>query len=235
MNIAIIPASGSGQRLIKELNVKKQYYKLDGKHEMFLCALYPFLKNSSFSHIVLVIPCEDKKMVSEILTREGLDDKVEICFGEKTRQQTVAAALKYIETSYIKDIDENTRVFIHDGDRPLLSPSLLNRLVDASKTHGAVIPSLDVFESIYNRTNKCYEDRKNYVLIQTPQVFSFSLLTSSFKQVSSADASYGDEGSLVQHCGHDLFFVEGEYSNIKITDEQTLNTAKNWMRIIKHE
>ncbi len=64
MNIAVIMAAGSGERLTKFLGIKKQYSLLYGDKEMFLYPIFKFL-DYGFKRIILVCPPNEKSKIAK--------------------------------------------------------------------------------------------------------------------------------------------------------------------------
>ena len=231
MNIGIIVAAGSGERLFDEIKIKKQYYKLNGYKEVFLHPLETFIEVGIFSTILLVIPKGDKDQVLFILRREEIEDKVIIVEGGDTRQDSVEKAMDYLAKSVPQEKLSEATVFIHDGDRPLVSKDLLNRLFKASKQSDAIIPVMPIFDSMLRKEDKNYVNRQDYLCIHTPQVFKYDLLMKALSYAKITNRTFGDEGSVIQYYGHEVSYVESEISNMKITDLNTLQIVEKWEKI----
>jgi 2-C-methyl-D-erythritol 4-phosphate cytidylyltransferase len=231
MNIGIIVAAGSGERLFDEIKIKKQYYKLNGYKEVFLHPLETFIEVEIFSTILLVIPKGDKDRVLFILRREEIEDKVIIVEGGDTRQDSVEKAMGYLSNSVSSSKLNEATVFIHDGDRPLVSKDLLNRLLQASKQSDAIIPVMPIFDSMLRKEDKNYVNRQDYLCIHTPQVFKYDLLMKALSYAKITNRTFGDEGSVIQYYGHEVSYVESEISNMKITDLNTLQIVEKWEKI----
>ena len=58
-------------------------------------------------------------------------------------------------------------------------------------------------------------DREKVMLIQTPQTFQSEILLAAFKQ--DYQPSFTDEANVVEANGQEIFLVDGEFENIKIT------------------
>jgi 2-C-methyl-D-erythritol 4-phosphate cytidylyltransferase len=53
------------------------------------------------------------------------------------------------------------------------------------------------------------------MMIQTPQTFKAALLMKAFEQ--AYQPTFTDEANVVEASGTEVFLIEGEYENIKIT------------------
>lgn len=222
MNIAIVVAAGSGERLKNVLSYKKQFEVLGNNKEMFLNSLTPFLKEK-FDVIALVVPKEDITIVEDILKRENLQSKIDIIFGGKTRQESVKKAIRGLKVNYSLEELEKSTVFIHDGDRPLLSRALVRKLVELSKKHYGIVPYIPINDSVYDIERHCYVNRNNLRRIQTPQVFNFGLLDLAYKKNEDHLSDFLDDGSIVKTIYDKIQYIEGEPVNVKVTDKHGLD------------
>jgi len=231
MNIGIIVAAGSGERLFDAIKIKKQYYKLNGYKEIFLHPVETFIKSGIFSTVILVVPRGDRERAYSILEREELNDKVMIVEGGNTRQESVERAMSFLSKKLSPKSLEETTVFIHDGDRPLVSTDLLLRLEKSSKEYEAVVPVMPIFDSMVRKEDKKYVNRQNYLCVHTPQVFRFHLLMKALSYAKNANGTFGDEGSVIQYYGHEVNYVKSEINNMKVTDLETLKIVEKWEKI----
>lgn len=72
-------------------------------------------------------------------------------------------------------------------------------------------------------------DRRNVVAVQTPQVFKASLLRSAYAAIESGrieTASVTDDASLVEAIGGTVWVVEGEATNLKLTQPDDVALAE---------
>lgn len=66
--------------------------------------------------------------------------------------------------------------------------------------------------------------RNNYKLVQTPQVFDVQLLKDAYRQ-EYTDA-FTDDASVVEAMGKEVWLVEGNRENIKLTTPFDLKIAE---------
>lgn len=107
-------------------------------------------------------------------------------------------------------------VAVHDGARPFVSRSLIQKLYDVCAKFGSAVPFLPVTDTLWHGGNApAPTDRSEFFTVQTPQVFDFHKLKAAFE--ACGGKSFSDESSLFCHVYGGVHFVEGEYSNKKIT------------------
>lgn len=224
-NIGIILIAGSSTRLIKDISIKKQFYKLNNK-EAFLYSLEAFINSKLFEKIYLAIDKNDEALVKSILQRQKYDFDIKIVYGGDNRLISTFNTLKAIK----EDNLTSSYVFIHDGARPLISTDLLNRLsLQVIKTNSA-IPYIDIYNSIYSIKENKYVQRKDFIQIQTPQVFLFDLIYSSYLNIDLSNTSFLDEGSVLKYNNEDISFVKGDSFNIKLTDISSLKLIERLLK-----
>lgn len=168
---------------------------------------------------------------------------IQICKGGVDhRYESVRNALTHLwEAESCAPFRDCTHIAVHDGARPATPQDLIDRVVSAAGKHGAVIPGVDVPDTI-KRVGPATEDREidpldailggagkpgtslrpvvkteprdNLMLVQTPQVFRADLLKRAYAQ---KDLESTDDAQLVERLGEPVHVVEGDARNIKIT------------------
>lgn len=152
--------------------------------------------------------------------------------GATHRWETVRAALAAVPA-------DATHVAVHDAARPACPSDLIDRVLDAAGRHPAVVPAIEVDATVKRLGDEVADDvpdplaailgeqeskplravretvdRRDLVLVQTPQVFERSLIERAYAQ---ADLSSTDDAGLVERLGERVVVVAGDPRNIKIT------------------
>lgn len=224
---AIVLAAGSGKRM--ESSTKKQYMLLDGKPVVYY-SLKAF-QESFIDKIILVVSAGDTEYCwKEIVERYGFDKVSYITEGGKERYHSVAAGLRNAQ-----DCDF---VFIHDGARPMITQELLSRLLACVREYGACVAGMPVKDTIKVADENGFieqtPDRRLVWMIQTPQVFEYSLIQSAYEQLLereqeflSKGISVTDDAMVVESLtGHKVRLVKGSYENMKITTPEDMKIAE---------
>lgn len=211
---AIIVAAGEGKRF----GLAKQFAPLKGKTVLDWC-LERFERHDAVGDIILVLG-----EVGEIQEYRRRYKKVAsvVCGGER-RQDSVYSGLSCV------DEKETELVLVHDGARPLVGQDLIGRVIKAAGEKGAVVPVIPVDDTIKRVDGERIiqtEDRTLLFRSQTPQGFSCFLLKEAFIRARE-EGFYGtDEASLVERMGKEVFIVQGDPKNIKITTQDDLRVAE---------
>ena len=204
--IAIIVAGGTGQRMGSV--VPKQFLEVEGK-TILLHTIDQFVAAFADIEFVIVLPegyIEEGKV---LLNNSNINNKVAFVAGGDTRFQSVKNGLT--------QVNEKAIVFVHDAVRCLLTPALIQRCYQQAVEKGSAIPVVSATDTIrYIEGNTHHViDRENVMQIQTPQTFQSELLIKSFEQ--NYQPSFTDEANVVEASGTNVFLVDGEFENIKIT------------------
>jgi 2-C-methyl-D-erythritol 4-phosphate cytidylyltransferase len=212
---AIIVAAGSGRRF-GDSGTRKQYRPLRGI-PLLAWALAPFVEHPRVTRIAVVVPADDVRVPPDWLTRPG----VELVPGGAERTDSVRAGLQALGS--------HDRVLVHDGARPLVTRSLIDRVLDAD-AHWGVVPGVPVTDTLKEvgsdgiviRT----PDRSRLRSVQTPQSFPLLLLRDVHHRAQNEGLVATDDAGLLERYGHEVRVVEGDPMNIKVTTTHDLVIAE---------
>ncbi|MBQ4077882.1 2-C-methyl-D-erythritol 4-phosphate cytidylyltransferase [bacterium] len=210
-NYAIILASGSGSRYGNEL--PKQFVKIAGK-TILEHTIEIFENAPEIDNICVVITPEYRYVAENILLKNNYKKVVSLLNGGETRKDS-----SFIGISSI--VEEDANVIIHDCARPFLSQRIIKDCVEALKNYDAIdvaIPTADtIIEVDEKNTIKNIPVRANLRRGQTPQCFKLSVIKKAH-ELSKNDKNFTDDcGLIVKYNLCDVYVVEGEIENIKIT------------------
>lgn len=120
-------------------------------------------------------------------------------------------------------------VAVHDGARPLATPELIARCVEAAALHGAAAAARPITDTIMRAGEDHFVtdgvERAGLWAMETPQVIKIELLKGAYKRILAGDLAVTDEVSALRHCGKSVLLVENPAPNIKITYPGDLETA----------
>lgn len=209
--IAVIVAGGKGLRM--QNAIPKQFLLLQEKPVLYH-TIAAFQRAIPGIRIVLVLPQDHISYANMILQQFAGGIDVTIVTGGSTRYESVRNGLR--------EAGKDDIIFVHDGVRPLLSAALIQRCLAAAETQGSAIPAVAVNDSIRQVTETGSKgiNREQLRAIQTPQTFKGALLLPAFEQ--AYQDSFTDEASVVEAYGQQVFLVEGEKTNIKITTPEDM-------------
>lgn len=165
--------------------------------------------------IVIVASAEG---VAEIRAAAWLPPSVRaVVPGGARRHESVAAGIAALGP----DAADDDLVLVHDGARPLVSPELVARAIDAAARHGAAIPVVPVAETLKRIDDDRVTgtvDRDGLGAAQTPQAFRVGLLRAAFERFPPAGAeTWTDEAALMEACTIPVHAFPGDPANLKVT------------------
>lgn len=210
----IITAGGIGKRMGKKL--PKQFIQLNEK-PILMYTLERFYHFDPQMQLILTLPLEWKSYWDDLVDEYDFAIPHRVVSGGSERYHSIKNALAYCTGDIIA---------IHDGVRPLVSEDTLDscfRLVEKLK---AVIPVVPITESLRKRSidGSTPVNRTEYILVQTPQVFTREIITNAYNRTYHAGIT--DDASLVEESGIKVFTVPGNEENIKITTQTDLAIAE---------
>ena len=214
---AIIAAAGFGERF----GEKKQLKLLNGRPLLFH-TIQPFIKSELISEILVVVPKDDVIQVDREFKSTLTSKKIEVISGGKTRQESVNNGLKISDK-------ESELICVHDGVRPFVTLSLIEKVIKASMEHdGAILaaPSSDTIKKIMGDQILETLPRETIWRAQTPQVFSKAALEEAIQIAIDENLKGTDESSILEKIGYQIGFIEGSPLNIKITTKEDWIFAK---------
>ncbi|MBR0256001.1 MAG: 2-C-methyl-D-erythritol 4-phosphate cytidylyltransferase [Bacteroidales bacterium] len=211
---AVIVAGGQGVRMGADR--PKQFLEIGGK-PILRHTIERFKAFDPKVDIILVLPEAQKGWWRDYCRQSGFLDRYTMVAGGITRFHSVQNALQYVTGDGV--------VAVHDGVRPLLSDSLLQRLYEAAEDHPAVIPAIPVVESVrrVDGETSVPVSRDGLVLVQTPQLFDARSLKEAYRQPFSP--AFTDDASVYEAAGGKVHIVPGDRINLKITTPDDMDYA----------
>jgi 2-C-methyl-D-erythritol 4-phosphate cytidylyltransferase len=211
----LIVAGGKGERM--QTDLPKQFIEIAGK-PILMHSIEAFANYDTSIQIVLVLPADQQIVWSTLCKKYNFEIPHQVVLGGNSRFQSVKNGLSVVDSS--------TLVAVHDGVRPLVSAETIERCFETAETYKAVIPVVDVVDSIRQISNNISKsvDRNTFKLVQTPQVFDATLLKNAYEQGFSP--LFTDDASVLEKMGVKVKLVEGNRENIKITTAYDLAIAE---------
>jgi len=205
----VVVAGGSGLRFGEH----KQFLDLAGKSVVQRSVEAAAAVSSG---VVVAIP---ESFLSAFALTEIDGCTIEIVAGGSTRAESVRAGLRMVP-------DDAEVILVHDAARPMASPDLFGRVVNAIRSgNEAVVPAIQVTDTIRQRDGGVV-DRETLLSVQTPQGFAANAL----REAHASGAEATDDASLVELIGRTVTVVDGEPENLKITNPTDLTVAEAVVR-----
>jgi 2-C-methyl-D-erythritol 4-phosphate cytidylyltransferase len=191
-----------------------------------------FLDREDVTHVI--IATNDFAATHAALTAAPSSDailanpKLHICGGGAHRAQSVRCALSHVppDTQWIA---------VHDAARPLISSELIDRTFAAALQHGAAVPALPVHLTVKQAAGplpaKVIRTLPRHELwaMQTPQMMRRSDLLEAFASCPLPLDQVTDDVQLLELAGREVWLVQGEERNLKITTPADIRLAELYL------
>ncbi|MBN2416502.1 2-C-methyl-D-erythritol 4-phosphate cytidylyltransferase [bacterium] len=200
--------------------IPKQFLELKGR-PLFIRTLQAFERCPIISDIILVVPPDETEAVRRELFRWKIEKITAVVAGGVERKDSVQNGLRAVPGAC-------GVVAVHDGARPLVTPELITRTVEAAKQWGAAVPCVRISDTVKQVSGSWIEAtvaRESLRRVQTPQCFSRELLETAYRDARESGTAITDEAMLVERMGKKIRVVEGDPFNIKITTPEDLVLA----------
>jgi len=228
--VAIILAGGTGKRMGTSIN--KQFLLLDGR-PIIVHTMQVFEECRAIDGFYLVVNQKDIPFIQEeILETYKFQKLIKLVVGGRLRQDSVMNGLEAIKPPC--DI-----VVIHDGARPFISPSFIEKGVSLMEMFEAVIPALHVKDTVKLISKEGFVvktlERDSLWYVQTPQIFRYELILKGYRDGMAKKIFGYDDATFVEYLGKKVKVIEGSPYNIKITTPEDLVIARGLVKGFKGE
>ena len=211
---AVVVAAGESRRMG---GIDKIFYELKGL-PLVWHSIAALLAHQGVSEVVLVTSRANLSHAKSLIESQDTGS-VSVCEGGDRRQDSVRLGLERLA--------ECDFVTVHDGARPFIDRQLVKRGITAAQANGAAVAAVPVKDTV-----KLSDDgeivsetlpRERLWSVQTPQIFSTSLLQEAHQRVTEMVT---DDASMVEAIGHPVRLFFGSYYNIKVTTPEDLVLAR---------
>lgn len=213
---AIITAGGSSQRYGRT----NKLLEIVNSKEIIRHTVDAFLEVDEIEEIIISANISIIETLEQIF--KGIE-KIKIIKGGKTRQESVFNALNTCGNC--------DYVLIHDGARPMITPETIKKaivMVQDKKALTVAAKTIDTIKKVDENLKIIKTiDRSSLFNTQTPQAFEFSLIKSAHEKL--AGQNFTDDAGMLESLGTDVYILEGDYKNIKITTQGDINIAKAYL------
>jgi len=212
---AVIVAAGSGTRMG---GADKLFAEVGGQ-PLLAYSVAAFQDCAAIDRIVLVLAEANLERGRELAKRHGFTKVSAVCPGGPRRQDSVRLGLE--------ELSRCDYVAVHDGARPLVTPELIERGLEAAQETGAAAPALPVADTVKEAGSDGIVlrtlERSRLWAVQTPQVFRYELLLRAHRDVT---ADVTDDSAMVEALGAPVRLFEGSRTNVKVTTVEDLSVVE---------
>ncbi|WP_339219891.1 IspD/TarI family cytidylyltransferase [Paenibacillus sp. FSL H8-0332] len=215
MNIALIIAGGSGQRMNQD--IPKQFINVRNK-PVIIYTLEVFQNHPDLDAIYVVCIDGWHEILRAYAKQFNITKLAGIVSGGETGQASIYNGLVVIK----EDFADEDIVLVHDAIRPMVSEEIISDNIAVCRLHGSAVTSISCAEALLETESKVFSnsiyDREKIMRTQTPQAFPLGKLAKVHKEalrrgITNSVASC----TLMIELGHQVHFSAGSEKNIKLT------------------
>lgn len=236
MNIALIIAGGSGQRMNQD--IPKQFLNVQDK-PIIIYTLEAFQKHPMIDAIEVVCLEGWHEILWAYSKQFGISKLENVVSGGENGQGSIRNGIFDIQARH----EEGDIVLIHDAIRPMVSEEIISDCIRVSKINGNAISVIPCAEAMLctddGETSERQIARDNLKRTQTPQGFRLGDIAEAHREalergITNSVASC----TLYVELGRKLYFSIGSEKNVKLTTpddieifKALLNSKKaDWMK-----
>lgn len=237
MNIAIIIAGGSGQRMGQD--IPKQFINVYDK-PVLIYTLESFQRHPLIDAIEVVCIDGWENVVWAYSKQYSIDKLKWMVKGGATGQESIRNGVYNLEDKCAAD----DIIIIHDGIRPLVEPSVLTDVINKAQKYGNAITSMPYNEQIFvvdendENTTRKFIPRETLRRVATPQAYRYDLLNRKYHEAFEKEIGiYGSHytNTMMVDLGVTLHFAAGSDKNIKLTTKDDLELFKGYLSRAKED
>lgn len=207
----VLVAAGRGERAGGSEG-PKQYRRIGGR-AVIARTVDAFRAHVRIGRIVVAIHPDDE---APFRAAVEAGEQLSWVHGGATRQESTLAALRALSHP------PPDAVLIHDGVRPFINATLIDRVLAAIGQHQGAIPALPVADTLKRATDDLLVEetvsRENLHAAQTPQGFPFQPILDAHERAFRAGRTdFTDDAAIAEWAGIPVRVVAGSPDNLKIT------------------
>jgi 2-C-methyl-D-erythritol 4-phosphate cytidylyltransferase len=235
MNVAIIIAGGSGNRMGQD--IPKQFINVYDK-PVIIYTLEGFQRHPMVDAIEVVCLDGWHDVLWAYARQFDIDKLKWVVSGGKTGQESIRNGVYNLEGK----LAEDDIVIVHDGIRPLVDASVLTDVIQKARQYGNGVTSLPYNEQIFiinpedDSTTTQYIPREKLRRVSTPQAYRFKRLDEAYHEAFEKEIGiYGSAytNTMMVELGETLHFAAGSDKNIKLTTKDDLELFKGYLKMEK--
>lgn len=231
MNIAVIIAGGSGNRMGQD--IPKQFINVYDK-PVLIYTLEGFQRHEDIDAIGVVCIEGWENVVQAYANQFNITKLQWITKGGGSAQESIYNGIKALAGKASSD----DIIIIHDGIRPLVEPAVLTDVVAKARKYGNAVTSMPYNEQIFvvseddDSTTTQYIPRETLRRVSTPQAYRYDLLSEKYDEAFETGIGIGGSNyanTMMVQLGVRLHFAAGSDKNIKLTTKDDLELFKGYL------
>ncbi len=229
MNIAIIIAGGTGQRMGE--TIPKQFINVYDR-PVIVYTLESFQNHELIDAIEVVCIDGWHDILWDYAKQFDITKLRWVVSGGSSAQESIRNGVENLKDK----CDGSDNIIIHDGIRPLVDAEVLNDVVEKCNRYGNGVTSLPYNEQIFvvddDISTTKYIPRETLRRVSTPQAYKMDKLVWAYEKAFREEIGiYGSSytNTMMVELGERLYFAKGSDKNIKLTTKDDLEIFKGYI------
>jgi 2-C-methyl-D-erythritol 4-phosphate cytidylyltransferase len=233
MNVAMIIAGGSGQRMNQD--IPKQFINVHDK-PVIVYTLEAFQKHPNIDKICVVCLSGWEEILKAYAKQFKIDKLEWVVSGGENGQESIRNGIYKVK----EDLNMDDMILIHDAIRPMVSQEIISECISKCKLYGSAVTVIPCAEAMILtedlvKSNELI-DRSKLVRTQTPQAFYLDkLLLAHEEAMKKGITNSVATVTLMIELGYDVYFSAGSEKNIKLTTTDDIEIFKALLESKKDE
>jgi 2-C-methyl-D-erythritol 2,4-cyclodiphosphate synthase/2-C-methyl-D-erythritol 4-phosphate cytidylyltransferase len=217
---AIILAGGVGSRMDSDKH--KQFIKIFDK-TILERTISAFDKSGKIDEIVVVVREEELEAATSLVDEISPSKHIVFSVGGECRAESA-------KSGFAACSDSSDFVAIHDAARCLITPEMIDKVVEKAHNFGAATAVCGIPDTVksVDKNGKITStiSRDGIFRAQTPQVFAKDIYAKAIENCRDF-SRITDDNMLVEAIGENIYTVDLGQGNVKITTRDDLTLAES--------
>lgn len=224
MNIALIIAGGSGQRMNQD--IPKQFINVYDK-PVIIYTLEAFQTHANVDAIAVVCIKGWEQVLWAYARQFNITKLKYVIPGGKNGQDSIRNGVYELEKHY----KEDDIVLIHDAIRPMVSSEIISDCIVKTREYGCAISTIPCAEAMMQTVDGIVSTgsypRDNLKRTQTPQGFTIGKICDLHRRALETGITNSVAScTLMIEMGEQVYFSAGSEKNIKLTTVDDIDIFK---------
>ncbi|MDF2587714.1 MAG: 4-diphosphocytidyl-2-C-methyl-D-erythritol synthase [Anaerocolumna sp.] len=224
MNIAMIIAGGSGQRMNQD--IPKQFINVNDK-PVIVYTLEAFQRHPNIDAILVVCLEGWQEILKAYAKQFNITKLLWVTTGGLNGQESIRNGIMVLK----ENCNSNDMVLIHDGIRPMVSQEIISDCISKCNLYGSAVTVIPCAEAMLLSDDHVQStesvDRSSLMRTQTPQAFYLSKLIWAHEEAKNRGIDNSIATcTLMIELGEKVCFSTGSEKNIKLTTTDDIEIFK---------
>lgn len=233
MNIAMLIAGGSGQRMRQD--IPKQFINVYDR-PVIIYTLQAFQNHPNIDAIAVVCLEGWEEILKAYAKQFGIDKLKWIFLGGESGQESLKNGIMGLNAV----CEQDDLILIHDAIRPMVSQEIISENISCCKKNGSAITVIPCAEAMLltddrsSATEMIHRDK--LARTQTPQAFPLKKLVWAHEEAAKRGISNSIATcTLMIELGEKIYFSTGSEKNLKLTTTDDIEIFKALLNSKKDE